>query len=139
MDKDKHKRLSNITRRNILFSLYCCSTFQSQDDLWDRPVNLQEGGYGFFFVQKLFFGQHESYNIFFLSQNLTLGYITKTLNQIIFFSSTKIRILFSATLGIKIFFQKKMDTNFVAYLFLSLSCFIRRKWWFVHQAYHWTL
>ena len=27
-------------------------------------------------------------------QNLTLGYMTKTLNQIIFFSSTKIRIFF---------------------------------------------
>jgi hypothetical protein len=30
--------------------------------------------------------------------------MTKTLNQIIFFSSTKIRIFFSATLGIRIFF-----------------------------------
>ena len=38
-------------------------------------------------------------------QNSTLGYMTKTLNQIIFFSSsTKIRIFFSATLEIKIFF-----------------------------------
>jgi hypothetical protein len=36
-------------------------------------------------------------------QSLTLGYMTKTLNQI-FFSSTKIRIFFSATLGIRIFF-----------------------------------
>jgi preprotein translocase subunit SecG len=40
----------------------------------------------------------------FFFQNLTLGYMTKTLNQIIFFSSTKIRIFFSATLGIRIFF-----------------------------------
>ena len=31
--------------------------------------------------------------------------MTKTLNQIIFFSSTKIRIFFSATLGIRIFFH----------------------------------
>ena len=37
-------------------------------------------------------------------QSLTLGYMTKTLNQIIFFSSAKIRIFFSATLGIRIFF-----------------------------------
>jgi hypothetical protein len=43
----------------------------------------------------------------FFFQNLTLGYMTKTLNQIIFFSSTKIRIFFSATLGIRIFFRKK--------------------------------
>ena len=26
----------------------------------DRPFNLQGGGYGFFFVQNLSFGQHES-------------------------------------------------------------------------------
>ena len=44
----------------------------------------------------------QSANFFF--QNLTLGYMTKTLNQIIIFSSTKIRIFFSATLGIRIFF-----------------------------------
>jgi hypothetical protein len=46
----------------------------------------------------------------FFFQNLTLGYMTKTLNQIIFFSSTKIRIFFSATLGIRIFFYKKTIT-----------------------------
>ena len=33
--------------------------------------------------------------------------MTKTLNQIIFFSSTKIRIFFSPTLGIRIFKKKK--------------------------------
>ena len=43
-------------------------------------------------------------------QNLTLDYMTKTLNQIIFFSSTKIRIFFSVTLGIRIFFSKKTIT-----------------------------
>ena len=53
------------------------------------------GGYGFL-VRPEFF-----------SQNLTLGYMTKTLNQIIFYSSTKIRIFFSATLGIRIFFLGK--------------------------------
>ena len=47
----------------------------------------------FCFVQKFFFGQHKELEyLFFLSrkrvilfQNLTLGYMTKTLNQIIFF------------------------------------------------------
>jgi hypothetical protein len=60
--------------------------------------------------QNFFSGQHESYNIYFFcrtkreffSQNLTLGYMTKTLKQI-FFPSTKIRIFFSVTLGIRIF------------------------------------
>jgi hypothetical protein len=66
------------------------------------------GGYGFFLVQKIFFGQHESYNIFF--HNLTLGYMTKTLNQI-FFPSIKIRICFSATLGIRILFFLEKNHN----------------------------
>ena len=72
----------------------------------------------FCFVQNFFFGQHKSQNIIFFVaqsaifflQNLTLGYMTKTLNQIFFFSSTKIRIFFSATVGIRIFFQKKTIT-----------------------------
>ena len=66
----------------------------------------------FCFVHKFFFGQHESKNFYFFCranrefffQNVTLDYMTKTRNQIIFFSSTKIRIFFSATLGIRIFF-----------------------------------
>jgi hypothetical protein len=69
----------------------------------------------FCFVQNFFFGQRKSQNIIFFVaqsanvffQNLTLGYMTKTLNQIIFFSSTKFRIFFSATLGIRICFKKK--------------------------------
>jgi hypothetical protein len=36
--------------------------------------------------------------------------MTKTLNQIIFFSSTKIRIFFSATLRIRIFVLEKTIT-----------------------------
>jgi hypothetical protein len=60
------------------------------------------------FVQNFFFGQHELEYLFFFHQNLTLSYMTKTLNQIIFFSSTKIRIFFSTTLGIRIFFFRKI-------------------------------
>jgi hypothetical protein len=66
----------------------------------------------FCFVQKFFpdntrvrifiFFCRAKREIFF--KNLSLGYMTKTLNQIIFFSSTKIRIFFSATVGIRIFF-----------------------------------
>ena len=59
----------------------------------------------FCFVQNFFFGQHKLEYLFFFCgakrnfffQNLTLGKMTKTLNHIIFFSSTKIRIFFSAT------------------------------------------
>ena len=76
---------------------------------WDRPFNLHRGVMVFCFVQNFF---RTTEYLFFLSrefffQNSTLGYMTKTLNQIIFFSSNKIRIFFSATLGIRIFFRKK--------------------------------
>ena len=70
---------------------------------------------GFCFVEKKIFGQHKNLNIYFVCrakreiifQNLTLGYMTKNVNQIIFFSSPKIRIFFSAALGIRIFFLQK--------------------------------
>jgi hypothetical protein len=51
-------------------------------------------------LEYIFFCRAKRENIF---QNVALGYMTKTLNQIIIFSSTKIRIFFSATLGIRIF------------------------------------
>jgi hypothetical protein len=39
----------------------------------------------FRFVQNVFFGQHTRVRIFiFFDENLTLGYMTKTLNQIFF-------------------------------------------------------
>ena len=86
--------------------------------LGDRPFNLKRGGYGFLFRSEFFFWttQELEYLFFcrakreFFFQKLTLGYITKNLNQIIIFSSTKIRIFFSATLGINIFFRKKNIT-----------------------------
>ena len=64
----------------------------------------------FCFVQKLFFGQHKSQNILF-SQNLTLGYMTKTLNQIIFFFLHQNQNIFFSNIGNQnIFFQKKNIT-----------------------------
>ena len=81
----------------------------------DRPFNLKGGGGIWLFVSFInFFRTAQEFEFFFsrtkrkfFFQNLTLGYITKTLNQIIFFSSTKIRIFFSATLGIRMFFLEK--------------------------------
>jgi hypothetical protein len=59
--------------------------------LRDRPFNLKGGGYGFLFCSEFFFRTQELEYLFFLSreaqfffQILTLGYITKTLNQIFF-------------------------------------------------------
>ena len=71
--------------------------------LRDRPFNLKVGLW-FFVLFRIFFLDNTRVRIFIFCQNLTLGYMTKTLNQIIFFFSTKIRIFFSATLGIRIFF-----------------------------------
>ena len=76
--------------------------------------------HGFLFRSEFFFRTtRELEYLFFLCraqreicfQNSTLGYMTKTLNQIIFFPSTKIRIFCSATLGIRIYFQKKNITS----------------------------
>ena len=46
------------------------------------------------FVQNFFFGQHKELE-FFVLQNLTLGYMTKTLNQIFFFPPPKSEKIFS--------------------------------------------
>ena len=81
----------------------------------ERPFNLKGAGYGFLFRSEFFFRTtRELEYIFFVAQsanffshNSTLGYMTKTLNQIIFFFPTKIRIFFSAILGIRIFFLEK--------------------------------
>ena len=64
-------------------------------------------GYGFLFRSEFFFRTTQELEyLFFLSrkaqfffQKSTLGYMIKTLNQIIFFSSTKIRIFFFSNIG----------------------------------------
>ena len=105
----------------------------------DRPFNLKGGGELWFFVSfRIFFSDNTRVRIFiyfvaqnanFFSQNLTLGYMTKTLNQIIFFpSSTKIRIFFSATLGIRIFFFVQNLT--LGYMTKTLNHII---FFFLHQ------
>ena len=66
---------------------------------------------GFCLFRNYFFGQHESYNFFlswlFSLQNLTLGYMTNTLNQIIFFPPPKSEYFFSNIGNQNIFFRKK--------------------------------
>ena len=69
----------------------------------------------FCFAQKKIFGQYESSNIYFFCrakrefffQDLTLGYMTKTLNQIIFFFLHQNQnILFSNIENQNIFLEK---------------------------------
>jgi hypothetical protein len=97
-----------LIQRNVMYS----SSPKSEVHLRDRPFNLKGGGYGFLLRSEFFFEQHKSWIIYFFCrakcefffQIPTLGYMTKTLESDFFFSSTKIRIFFSATLGIRIFF-----------------------------------
>ena len=75
----------------------------------------------FCFVQNFFFGQHKSYNIYlfccakreFFFQSLALGYMTKTLNQIIFFSlHHNQNIFFSNIENQNIFLEKNHNPPF---------------------------
>ena len=94
----------------------CCLLFEML--IRDRPFNLK-GAYGFLFRSEkcfptsrvrilIFFCRAMCKNFF---RTLTLDYMTKTLNHNIFFSSTKIRIFFSATLGIRIIFLEMCDVK----------------------------
>ena len=87
--------------------------------LRDRPFNLKGGGgwlWFFCFVQKKNFRQNKSSSIYFfcrakcnfLFQNLTLGDMTKTLNQIIFFFLHQNQNIFFSNIGNQnIFLEKK--------------------------------
>jgi hypothetical protein len=89
----------------------CKYNFRYSNIVGDQPFNLK-GGYGLLFRSEFFFRTTQVIIFIFFCrakreknfQNLTLGYMAKTLNQIIIFFSTKIRIFFSASLGIRIFF-----------------------------------
>ena len=80
--------------------------------LRDRPFNLKGVWLWFFVSFRIFFSDNTRVRIFiflsrkvhFFFQNLTLGYMTKTLNHIIFFFLHQNQNIFSATLGIRIFF-----------------------------------
>ena len=84
--------------------------------LTDGPFNLKRGGYMVFcFIQNYFFVQHKSQNIYFFCRakrefffpEFNIRLYDKNSESDYFFSSTIIRIFFSATLGIKIFFFRK--------------------------------
>jgi hypothetical protein len=83
----------------------------------DRPFNLKEGGgYGFLFRSGILIRTtQEEESLFFMSrparnflQNLTLDYMTKTLNHIIFFFLHQNQNIFFSNIGNKnIFLEKK--------------------------------
>ena len=96
--------------------LTCRGRRTSRSCIRDRPFNLQGGGYGFLFRWEFFFGRHESYNIYFFCrakrnflslQNSTLGYMTKTLNQIINFFLHQNQNIFFSNIGYQNIFLEK--------------------------------
>ena len=80
-------------------------------------INLKGGGLWFLFRSEIVFqSTRELEYLFFCRakckiyfQNTTLGYMAKTVNQIFFFSSTKIRIFFFSNIGNQNIFLKKKN------------------------------
>ena len=86
----------------------------------DQPFNLKGGGggggwYGFLFRSEFFFSDNTRVRIFiffvakrkFFFQNLTLCYMTKTLNQIIFFFLHQNQNIFFSNIGNQNIFLEK--------------------------------
>jgi hypothetical protein len=73
----------------------------------DRPFNLKGGGYGILFSSEFLFRTTQELEYFFVCrakreiffQNLTLGYMTKTLNQIILFFLHQNQNIFFSNIG----------------------------------------
>ena len=107
---------------NSHVSHICKKASQQLNVLRDRPFNLKRGGgggYGFLFrsafffrttreLVYLFFCRPRKREIFF--QNSTLGYMTKTLNQIIVFPPPKSEYFFQRHWESEYFFRKKAIT-----------------------------
>ena len=74
------------------------------------------GGYGFLFRSEIFFQTTQELEYLFFFQNSTLGYMTKTLNQIIFFCLHQNQnIFFSNTGNQNIFLEKNHIHVYIAF------------------------
>jgi hypothetical protein len=82
-------------------------------NLINNPSSLKlQSGYGFLFRSEIFFRTTQELEYFFLLQNLTLGYMTKTLNQIIFFFLHQNQNIFFSNIGNQnIFIRKKTQSR----------------------------
>ena len=102
-------------RNKLHFNKMMISTLNLTNVVRDRPFNLKGGGYGFLFRSEIFFWttQELEYLFFchtkceFFFQNLTLGYMTKTLNQIIFFFLHQNQNIFFSNIGNQNIFLEK--------------------------------
>jgi hypothetical protein len=76
------------------------------DHLRTIHAMLAGGGYDFLFRSEIFFRTTQELEFFFF-QNLTLGYMTKTLNQIIFFFLQQNQNIFFSNIGNQNIFLEK--------------------------------
>ena len=110
-------QLSLYKEENVGTVTYVCICQSFLTKLRDRPFNLKGGLWFFVSFRILFFGQHKSQNIFLLSrqariffQEFNIRLYDKNFESDYFFFPPKSEYFFSATLGIRIFFQKKTIT-----------------------------
>ena len=89
--------------------------------LFDYPARYNLGtdhltckgwGYGFLFCSTFFFRTTRELEYYFFFQNLTIGYMTKTLNQIIFFPPPKSEYFFQQHWESEYFLEKKHNPSF---------------------------
>ena len=99
LDFEVEVRFKNVNSFPVKF-IHTLLTFAR-----DRPFNLK-GGLWFFVSLRIFFSGNTRVRIIFF-QNLTLDYMTKTLNQIIFFPPPKSEYFFQQHWESEYFFQKK--------------------------------
>ena len=97
--------------------------------LWlrDRPFNLQGGGVCFFVLFRIFFrtSQELEYFFFFVANFFSRIQYDKNSESHCFFFSPKIRIFFSATLEIRIFFlENKLNGHFLRYNIKAFCYFL---------------
>jgi hypothetical protein len=103
--------------------------------LRDQPFNLQGGGGGvWFFVSfRNVFSDNTRARIFIFFTEFNIRLYDKNSESHYFFSSTKIRIFFSSTLGIRIFFLEKkpqLSTYICCFLNVFSTIFRFSTYWF---------
>ena len=64
-----------------------------------KGLTIEGGGYGFLFRSEFFFRTTQELEYLIFWSNLTLGYMTKTLNQIFFFSLHQNQNIFFSNIG----------------------------------------
>jgi hypothetical protein len=98
--------------------------------LRDRPFNLKGWGYGFLFHSEFFFRTTQELELLFFCrakreiffQDVTLGYMTKTLNQIIFFFLHQNQNICFSNIGNQNIFLEKKPYPQVKWSFPKSSC-----------------